>query len=256
MSTINSGSISVTVSLLVSWTETKKRPRSLMSITRNCTSILWKSPGSWERNWAMKGKWHMRYLVLIVLTHTLSTSLLDGWITGPWVDSSAFFLHHIWYAGDRQVLLLSSRNSVGGNASLLKAVGAKALIADAKSRKTAEAALEDIPIRLLDIINPEDIAIDIELPQGPIKVEPVSQEVFEQVPLYLHSSGTSGGFLREISYPTSNQIFSDRPPQADPSISRTYPDRYHSYQDQRQLCRCTSLCSSPHFPCAFILVES
>jgi len=54
--------------------------------------------------------------------------------------------------------------------------------------------LEDIPMPLLDVINPEDIAIDIKLPKGPIKVQPVSQEVFEQVPLYLHSSGTSGGF--------------------------------------------------------------
>ena len=69
------------------------------------------------------------------------------------------------------------------------------MITDAKSRKTAEAVLEDVPITLLDIINPKDIAIDIELPKGPIKVESVSQEVFKQVPLYLHSSGTSGGFL-------------------------------------------------------------
>ena len=82
MSTINSGSISVTVFLLVSWTGTKKMPRSSMSITRNCISILWKLPRSWEGDWAMKGKLHMHYLVLTVLTHTLSTSFLGGWIIG------------------------------------------------------------------------------------------------------------------------------------------------------------------------------
>lgn len=89
---------------------------------------------------------------------------------------------------------MSSRNSVAGHVSLLKAVDAKVLIADAKSRKTAEAVLQEIQITLLDVVDPEDIATDIDLSQSTIKVEPASQEVFEQVPLYLHSSGTSGEF--------------------------------------------------------------
>lgn len=87
---------------------------------------------------------------------------------------------------------MSSRNSVAGHVSLLKAVDAKVLIADAKSRKTAEAVLQEIQITLVDVVNPEDIATDIDLSQSTIKVEPASQDVFEQVPLYLHSSGTSG----------------------------------------------------------------
>lgn len=92
--------------------------------------------------------------------------------------------------------MLSVRNSVAGNDSLLKAVEARALLTDSKSRKAAEAVTQDLPIALFDIFDPEQLDIDVQLPEGPIEVEPVSAEVFKRVPLYLHSSGTSGRLCR------------------------------------------------------------
>ncbi len=88
--------------------------------------------------------------------------------------------------------MLSTRNSVAGNVSLLKAVKARTLITDNKNLKTAEAILQELPIKLLALQHPDEIHTDVALPAGPIKVDTVSQEVYERVPLYLHSSGTSG----------------------------------------------------------------
>lgn len=90
------------------------------------------------------------------------------------------------------MLLLSVRNSVAGNDSLLKAVKANALITDAKNRKTAEAIIQELPIQLIDLFCPDQIDTEVELPEGPIEVHPVSSAEFKEVPLYLHSSGTSG----------------------------------------------------------------
>lgn len=87
---------------------------------------------------------------------------------------------------------MSTRNSVAGNDSLLKAVKAKALISDNKNIGTAEAVLQDLPIKLLILQHPDEVHTDAKLPAGPIEVCTVSQEEYEQVPLYLHSSGTSG----------------------------------------------------------------
>lgn len=91
---------------------------------------------------------------------------------------------------------MSTRNSVAGNDSLLKAVKAQALITDNKNIKTAEAIIQELPIQLLDILDPEQIDTEVELPAGPIEVSTIPAEEFKQIPLYLHSSGTSGGFQR------------------------------------------------------------
>ncbi|KAF5353278.1 hypothetical protein D9756_008134 [Leucocoprinus leucothites] len=116
----------------------------------------------------------LTYAMLATSSYAYLVSIVAGW------------LNH-W-----TVILLSVRNSVAGNDSLLKAVNAKAIITDNKNRKAAEAILEGLPITLLDVLDPEQINIEIELPKGPIEVEAVSPEVFKEVPLYLHSSGTSG----------------------------------------------------------------
>lgn len=84
------------------------------------------------------------------------------------------------------------RNSIAGNDSLLKAVKVKALLTDNKNRKTGEAIIQELPIQLLGLFDPEQINITVELPQGPIEVDTVSSAKFQEVALYLHSSGTSG----------------------------------------------------------------
>lgn len=89
-------------------------------------------------------------------------------------------------------MLLSTRNSSAGNASLLKAVGAKALITDNKNIKAAEAVVQEFPTQLLDLIDPDSIDTEVELPAGPIEVNAASSEKFKEIALYLHSSGTSG----------------------------------------------------------------
>ncbi|KAJ3561651.1 hypothetical protein NP233_g10063 [Leucocoprinus birnbaumii] len=116
----------------------------------------------------------LTYAILANSSYAYLVNIIAGW------------LNH-W-----TVLLLSVRNSAAGNDSLLKAVKAKALITDSKNRKAAEAAVQELSVTLLEIHDPEEISIDIELPNGPIEVETVSPDVFKEIPLYLHSSGTSG----------------------------------------------------------------
>ncbi|KAF9445030.1 hypothetical protein P691DRAFT_806313 [Macrolepiota fuliginosa MF-IS2] len=91
-------------------------------------------------------------------------------------------------------LLLSTRNSVAGNVSLMNTVGTKALITDNKNRTAAEAVVRDLqaPIKLLSMVDPDGIDTEVELPAGPIEVNAVSSEEFKEVAIYLHSSGSSG----------------------------------------------------------------
>ncbi|KAF9441936.1 acetyl-CoA synthetase-like protein [Macrolepiota fuliginosa MF-IS2] len=92
------------------------------------------------------------------------------------------------------VFLLSTRNSTTGNASLMSAVGAKALLTDSKNLSVAEAAMRELenPVKLLDIVDPDGIDVEVELPAGPIEVNVVPPEEYKETAMYLHSSGSSG----------------------------------------------------------------
>ena len=56
----------------------------------------------------------------------------------------------------------------------------------------AEAAAQELSVTILDLVEPENMDVLVELPEGPVEVDTVSTEEFKQVPIYLHSSGTSG----------------------------------------------------------------
>ncbi|KAF9440605.1 acetyl-CoA synthetase-like protein [Macrolepiota fuliginosa MF-IS2] len=92
------------------------------------------------------------------------------------------------------VFLLSTRNSVAGNASLMNAVKAKALLTDRKNVRVAEAITQELknPAKLLDIVDPDRIGVEVELPTGPIEVNAVPPEEYKEIVIYLHSSGSSG----------------------------------------------------------------
>lgn len=139
--------------------------RKLLIDSMKVASILKEKLGNEEK---------VTYAVLANSSYPYLVNVVAGW------------LNH-W-----TVILLSVRNSVAGNDSLLKAVKAKALITDSKNRKTGEAILQELPIALFDVFDPEQIDVEVKLPEGPIEVETVSSEVFREIPLYLHSSGTSG----------------------------------------------------------------
>ncbi|KAJ3573323.1 hypothetical protein NP233_g2511 [Leucocoprinus birnbaumii] len=90
------------------------------------------------------------------------------------------------------ILLLSVRNSVAGNCSLLKAAKAKAIFTDNRNRKTAEEVAQELPTQVLDIVHPDQVYEDVKLLDGPIEVSMASPREFKEVALYLQSSGTSG----------------------------------------------------------------
>ncbi|KAF9445031.1 acetyl-CoA synthetase-like protein [Macrolepiota fuliginosa MF-IS2] len=139
-------------------------------------------------------------------------------------SSYAYYVNTVaaWF-NDWSVLLLSTRNSVAGIVSLMGAVGAKALLADGRNFKAAEAVVQELgtPIKFLTMVDPDGIDMEVKLPTGPIEVSSVSSEEFKKTALYLHTSGTSSypkpishtheHFVREIMIARLNKNYPGAP---------------------------------------------